>query len=143
VFNLYAIATAGGEPQRLTTSAESQFPEAYFPADDRVLYAQDSGGNELTHLFVLDGKATDLTPGEKVKAMFGGFSADGTWFWVSTNERDPKAFDVYRYSAKDYKRTLVFTNKRAGTSATSATTAGGSRSRRRGPTRTRMSSSAI
>ncbi|HSR98739.1 MAG TPA: S9 family peptidase [Kofleriaceae bacterium] len=111
-FNVYAIPTAGGEPQRLTTSNESQFGQSYFPADDRLLYSQDSGGNELSHIYVLDGqKSTDLTPGEKTKAAFSGFSADGKWFWLTTNERDPKSFDVYRYSAKDYKRELVFTNK--------------------------------
>src|SRR6185503_9718074 len=114
VFNLYAVPTGGGEPQRLTTSAESQFPVGYFPADDRVLYSQDSGGNELNHLYVLDGQqAKDLTPGDKTKAIFARFSADSKWFWVTTNERDPKAFDLYRYSAKDYKRELVFTNKDA------------------------------
>ena len=112
VFNLYAIPTAGGEPQRLTSSDTSQFAVSYFPDDDRVLYSQDGGGDELSHLYVLDGvQAKDLTPGAKVKAMFGGFSSDGTWFWASTNERDPKAFDVYRYAAKDYKRELLYTNR--------------------------------
>lgn len=114
VFNLYAIPTAGGDPQRLTTSTESQFAEAYFPTDDRLLYSQDTGGNELDHLYVLDGKqAKDITPGAKVKAVFLHFSADGQWFWVQTNERDPKAFDLYRYAAKNYKRELLFTNKDA------------------------------
>jgi dipeptidyl aminopeptidase/acylaminoacyl peptidase len=114
VFNLYAIPTAGGEPQRLTTSTESQFPVSYFPADDRLLYTQDTGGNELNHLYVLDGQqAKDITPGDKTKAQFVGFSADGAWFWATTNERDAKAFDVYRYSSKDYKRELVFSNKEA------------------------------
>jgi dipeptidyl aminopeptidase/acylaminoacyl peptidase len=112
VFNLYAIPTAGGEPQRLTTSSESQFAVRYFPGDDRVLYSQDSGGNELNHLYVLDGgQAKDLTPGDKTKAMFVRFSGDGAWFWAATNERDPKSFDLYRYSSKDYKRELLFTNK--------------------------------
>jgi len=84
----------------------------YFPADDRVLYTQDRGGNELNHLYVLDGQEVrDLTPGDKTKATFLRFSRDGAWFWVTTNERDPKLFDVYRYAAKDYKRELVFTNK--------------------------------
>src|SRR5882724_3843163 len=112
VFNLYAIPTAGGEPQRLTTSTESQFAVGYFPADDRLLYTQDTGGNELSHLYVLEGQqAKDLTPGDKVKANFVGWSGDGAWFWASTNERDPKVFDVYRYAAKGYQRELVFTNK--------------------------------
>lgn len=112
VYNLYAIPTAGGEPQRVTTSNESQFGVAYFPTDDRVLYTQDTGGNELNHLYVLEGQqAKDITPGDKTKANFLRFSADGKWFWATTNERDPKSFDVYRYSAKDYKRELVFNNK--------------------------------
>lgn len=115
VFNLYALPTAGGEPVRLTESKESQSPQAYFPADDRLLYSQDTaGGNEISHLWVLDGKtAKDLTPGDKTKAEFLGFSGDKQWFWVMTNERDPKAFDAYRYAAKDYKRELVYTNKAA------------------------------
>jgi dipeptidyl aminopeptidase/acylaminoacyl peptidase len=114
VWNLYAIPTAGGEPRRLTTSRESQFAMGYFPADDRLLYSQDTGGDELSHLFLLDGdKTTDLTPGPKVRAEFIGFSGDGSAFWASTNERDPKALDVYRYAARDLKRSLVFTNKDA------------------------------
>ncbi|HEX3763910.1 MAG TPA: S9 family peptidase [Kofleriaceae bacterium] len=114
VYNLYAIPVAGGEPQRLTTSNESQVGVGYFPTDDRVIYSQDGGGNELSHLYVLDGpNARDITPGDKTKATFLRFSSDGAWFWALTNERDPKAFDVYRYSAKDYKRELVFTNKDA------------------------------
>src|SRR3546814_9114785 len=37
------------------------------------------GGNELDHLYVreVDGTTRDLTPGEKVKAGFDGWSADG------------------------------------------------------------------
>jgi dipeptidyl aminopeptidase/acylaminoacyl peptidase len=116
VYNLYAVPTAGGEPVRLTTSNESQFAVGYFPADDRVLYSQDAGGNELSHLYVLDGAAVrDLTPGDKVKAQFIGFSGDGAGFWVATNERDAKAFDVYRYASRGYQRELVFTNKDAWT----------------------------
>jgi len=119
VFNLYWIDTAGGELQRLTKSNESQFAVGYFPADDRVLYSQDTGGNELNHLYVYEALSsdgdhvTDLTPGDKTKANFVGFSRDGAWFWVTTNERDPKAFDVYRYATKGYRRELVFTNNDA------------------------------
>ena len=61
----------------------------------------------------LDGKTRDLTPGEKAKASFEDWSADRTAFYVSTNERDPKAFDLYRYATKDYTRTLVFENRDA------------------------------
>ena len=41
--------------------------------------------------------ARDITPGENLKAGFNGFSADGEHFFVTTNERNPQAFDVYEY----------------------------------------------
>ena len=56
----------------------------------------------------LDGQERDLTPGEKLKATFQGFTAAGDAFYVLTNERDPRYFDLYRYDAKTYERTLVY-----------------------------------
>src|SRR3546814_20368521 len=71
--------------------------------------------SELDHLYVreVDGTTRDLTPGEKVKAGFDGWSADGKSFYVQTNERDPAAFDLYRYATDGYERTLVFRNNDA------------------------------
>lgn len=114
VFNLYAQAVAAGAPVALTQSkTDSHFALGYFPDDDRVLYTRDQGGNELNHLYVreLDGSERDLTPGEKLKARFHGWSSDGKALFVSTNERDPRFFDVYRYAAKGYARDLVFKNE--------------------------------
>jgi dipeptidyl aminopeptidase/acylaminoacyl peptidase len=58
----------------------------------------------------MDGKVRDLTPGQKLKAMFGGWSDDLKSFFVMTNERDPKFFDLYRYDATSYERTLHYKN---------------------------------
>jgi dipeptidyl aminopeptidase/acylaminoacyl peptidase len=113
VYNVYAIPVAGGTPSPLTASAtDTTFAVSYFPNDDRILYTRDAGGNELNHLYVreADGKERDLTPGEKLKAEFDGWTGDRTGFWVETNERDPKYFDLYRYDAKGYDRTLVYRN---------------------------------
>lgn len=113
VFNVYAQPVAGGAPTQLTKSTkDSHFALGYFPDDDRYLFGVDGGGNELTHIWVaeLDGTTKDLTPGDKVKAELLGFSKDKRAFYVTTNERDPKFFDVYRYATKDYARTLVFQN---------------------------------
>jgi len=52
----------------------------------------------------------DLIPGAKVKASFQGWSADGKTFWIASNERDPKTFDLYAYDADDYERRLIFQN---------------------------------
>lgn len=112
VFNLYVIPTEGGEPVPLSASSESTFSAGYFPRDERILFVRDRGGDENSHLFVreIDGTERDLTPGEKVKASFVGWSADGAKFWVTTNERDPRFFDLYEYAADGYARRLLFKN---------------------------------
>ena len=88
-------------------------PSRSFRNDDRILLTRDQGGNELNHLYVRTpaGEERDLTPGDKLKAQFARLDADGAAFYVSTNERDPKFFDIYRYDAKSYARTLLFENK--------------------------------
>ncbi len=112
IFNAYAVAAQEGSKEPLTKSEESTFAVSWFPDDRRVLITSDTGGNELDHLFVREesGEIRDLTPGDKLKAEFGGWSADRKYFYVVTNERDSKAFDLYRYSVKDYARTIVFRN---------------------------------
>ena len=114
IFNAYTIDAAGGKPAALTQSTtDTTFGVSYFPDDDRILYTRDKGGDENNHLFVreADGTEKDLTPGDKLKASFAGWRTDGTAFYVTTNERDPKFFDFYRYDAKTYARTLLFKNE--------------------------------
>ncbi|RMD89428.1 MAG: S9 family peptidase [Alphaproteobacteria bacterium] len=113
VFNAYAVDLSSGEKEPLTDStSDAVFGLSYFPADERVLFTRDQGGNELNHVFVReeDGTSRDLTPGERLKAGFLGWTASGDAFFVTSNERDPRAFDVYRYDATDYSRVLVFEN---------------------------------
>ncbi|MBA2303362.1 MAG: S9 family peptidase [Acidobacteria bacterium] len=114
IWNAYTIPVTGGEWSPVTTSStESTYAITYFLNDDRILLTRDQGGNELNHLYVrlADGQEKDLTPGAKLKAAFGGFTPDGDAFWVQTNERDPRFFDVYRYDAKTYERTLFYENR--------------------------------
>ncbi|WP_431099772.1 prolyl oligopeptidase family serine peptidase [Roseateles noduli] len=113
IFNVYSQSVDGGEPVALTKSTtESHYAVSYFRNDDRVLFTRDQGGNENNHLIVreLDGSERDLTPGDKVKAGFSGWSRDGDAFFVTTNERDARYIDVYRYDAKTYARTLIYQN---------------------------------
>ncbi|UGQ48302.1 S9 family peptidase [Massilia endophytica] len=114
IFNVYTMPVGGGKATPLTKSTvDSTFGIGYFRNDDRVLFTRDQGGNEQNHLYVreLDGSEKDLTPGEKLKASFFGWQEDGNAFFVVTNERDPKFFDVYRYDAKSYARTMVYKNE--------------------------------
>jgi hypothetical protein len=113
VFNVYALPLAGGEPVQVTRSTDNAtFAASYFPADDRILYTADQGGNELNHLYVrqADGNVRDLTPGEHLKAQFLGWSADGRSFFVSSNERNPQMFDVYAYDTATLERRLIWQN---------------------------------
>lgn len=114
IFNAYAIPVDGGEPIQLTNSTENSiFVRGYFPDDERFLYTSDQGGNELNHVYVreLNGPITDLTPGDKLKAVFYGWAWDDETFYIGTNERDRRYFDVYEYRADGYKRTMIFQNE--------------------------------
>ena len=114
IWNAYTIPVGGGDWTPVTTSTtDSTFAVSYFPNDDRILFTRDQGGNELNHLYVRmpDGQEKDLTPGQKLKASFGGFTPDGSAFWVQSNERDARYFDLYRYDAKTYERALVYKNE--------------------------------
>lgn len=113
VFNAYELDLSTGERKMLTDSdTNATFAISYFPDGNTTLYTADNGGDELNHVFVRmpDGTATDLTPGEQVKAAFLGWSEDRQYFYLLTNERDGKAFDVYRYQHDDFERGLYFQN---------------------------------
>jgi len=114
IFNAYALDIDSGEINALTTSTRDTIrPRSYFPGDDRIIYSADIGGNELSHLYILesDGTSIDLTPGDKVRASFASWSRSEDSFYVKTNERDPEANDLYEYQAEDYSRKLVFKNE--------------------------------
>jgi dipeptidyl aminopeptidase/acylaminoacyl peptidase len=114
VINLFSVPTAGGEARQLTRSTVSANRGlGYFPDGQRVLYGADNGGNEQTHLFVLspDGTSRDLTPGDKVKAEFLGWSHDDKSFFFGTTERDPHYFDVYEMPVDLSSRKMLFKNE--------------------------------
>lgn len=116
VANLYEMPLRpGAEPRALTASQETIRALGYFPDGERVLFSSDEGGNEITHIFVReqDGSIRDLTPGDRTKARFAGWSGDGASFFVTTNERDPRHFDLYEYSTADYGRRLMFVDEAA------------------------------
>ena len=114
IFNVYSVPVTGGASTQLTNSTkESTFAVSYFPNDARFLYEHDRGGNENTHLYLreLDGSERDLTPGDKVKANFLGWSFDRKSFFLSTNERDARFFDIYEMPLDTFKPALIYEDK--------------------------------
>lgn len=115
VFNAWSLPVDGGAPTPLTASTDvAHFAASYFPGDGRILYSADAGGggSELTHVYVReeDGTVRDLTPGDNVKAQFAGFSGDGGTIYLTSNARDPAAFDVIAVDARTYESRVVFEN---------------------------------
>lgn len=113
VYNAVAVPIDGGDPVPLTTSKkESVFAVSYFPDDERILYTADQGGNEMRHLYVreLDGNSKDLTPGERYMANFAGWNPDGKSFYIQTNQRNMRHFDLYEILVDGYETKLVFQN---------------------------------
>ena len=111
IFNVYSVPVTGGAATQLTSSTkESTYAVSYFPNDARFIYTYDRGGNENNHLFLreLDGTDRDLTPGEKVKANFLGWSHDRKSFFFSTNERDARFFDIYEMPIDSLKPSLIY-----------------------------------
>jgi dipeptidyl aminopeptidase/acylaminoacyl peptidase len=114
--NLYTMPAGGGPLTAITTSTTDVINGiGWFPGDERILYSSDHGGDELNHIFVreVDGAVRDLTPGAKTKAKFVGWAQDRKSFFLVTNERNPKYFDLYEYQAEGYQRRLLFTNDKA------------------------------
>ncbi|MEM6795087.1 MAG: S9 family peptidase [Acidobacteriota bacterium] len=115
VWNVYALSIDGEGREQLTSSEkESIFAIGYFPEDERFLYASDQGGNELNHVYVreLDGSVVDLTPGEGLRATFGGWARDYRSFFIGTNERDQRYVDFYEYQLEEgYPRELIYQNE--------------------------------
>jgi dipeptidyl aminopeptidase/acylaminoacyl peptidase len=111
IYNVYSVPVSGGTAAQLTNSTkESTFAVSYFPNDTRFLYTYDRGGNENNHIYLReqDGSERDLTPGDKVKANFLGWSHDRKTFFYSTNERDPRFFDIYEMPIDTFKPALIY-----------------------------------
>lgn len=113
VFNAYAVPIASGNPTMLTDSVDDAVDAiSYFPNDNRFLYLQDKGGNEILHIFVKeeDGSAKELTTGEQERAEFYGWANDGKSFFYGSNKRDPMFMDVYDMDIETYQSNLLFEN---------------------------------
>ena len=113
IFNIYEIDIKSGEKKQLTFSEkESYFALDEVPNSDLIMYTADKGGNENNHLYLLDkeGNSTDLTPGDKVKASFNGWTEDKKHMMYFSNLRDPRFFDMYKMNLETRESKMVYQN---------------------------------
>lgn len=113
IFNLYEVDLSNNSKTQITNSMqESFFAEGYVPGTKNIIYSADKGGNEISHLYLLDenGVNTDLTSGENEKAIFWKWSKDKTHMYYESNKRDSKYFDFYKMNLKDWSSELIYKN---------------------------------
>lgn len=99
IFNAYEINLETGEQNQLTNSTtDAIFSHSYFPADDRIVFSRDKGGNEITHIYVRDpdGSSRDLIQDSTAKASFYGWSYDKKSMYYGSNARDERFFDLLK-----------------------------------------------
>ncbi len=113
IYNAYTMPVAGGEATQLTDSTgNAVFALSFFPHDNRILYRSDQAGNEIWHLYVRDedGTVQELTPGEKARAVFYGWSHDEKSFFYGSNQRDTRFMDVYEMEIEGFTSTMIYRN---------------------------------
>ncbi|MGK2860503.1 MAG: S9 family peptidase [Chitinophagaceae bacterium] len=113
IFNAYKINLASGNKTQLTNSdKESVFADSFIPGTENIIYNSDKGGNENSHLFLrkADGTIKDLTPGEKEKASFWGWSRDNKFLYYTSNKRNPMFFDMYKMDTSNWTSIMIYKN---------------------------------
>ena len=97
---VWALDLSTGADRQLTFHDEKVALLRRSPADDRLIYGIDRGGDERQQLLLIDPHDTSPNPRELTANPaaihdFGGWSADGTRIAYAANDRDEAHFDVY------------------------------------------------
>lgn len=113
IFNAYTVSVEGGEPTQITQSMDDAvFALSFFSKDERILYLSDKGGNEIYHIYLReeDGTVRDLTPFEKARSMFYGWSFDEKSFFFGSNKRDQRFMDIYEMDIETFTPEMIYQN---------------------------------
>ena len=116
--NIFVQALDGsrpvGEPRQLSFETARDIANYFWKGGDTLLYTKDFGGDENFHVVAVDaasGKVTDLTPFDGVRAaVIDALPDDPQHVLVQHNQRDKRAFDVWRVNVKTGAQTLVAQN---------------------------------
>ncbi len=108
---VWRISSKSGWPDQLTFFPSSVSTVSWSPAGDTILVTADNNGDEQFQFYIVrpDGTSISaLTKNPKVRHGFGGWSADGSTIYYSSNARNPQFFDCYLMDVKSGKDRLVF-----------------------------------
>jgi len=114
IFNVYELNIADTSFKPLTRSkTDSYFSMDYLPGTSKFIYSADQGGNENSHLYLMkqgDTVAKDLTPWPGSANSFYGWSDDKKSMYVSSNQRNPRFFDIWKLDTATWKPTMLYQN---------------------------------
>jgi len=93
---VWAMDRDGGNPRPVTDHGEKTWKLSRSPADERVLWAVDAGGDERHQLYLreADGSVRQLTDAPHVIHEFGCWAPDGSSIAFAANDRDERFFDI-------------------------------------------------
>jgi dipeptidyl aminopeptidase/acylaminoacyl peptidase len=115
IYNAYELSIADTTAIALTESTkESIYTVDYLPGSSKFIYSADEGGNENSHLFLMDRKSNnpkDITPWANSANSFIGWSQDKKSMYINSNKRDVKYFDILKLDTLTWKPTILYQNE--------------------------------
>ncbi len=112
--NIYVRKIGNDKITRVTNSTERDIPWYFWKGNNRLIYINDSKGDENFRLYGVDkdGKnAKDLTPFEKVRVgIVDDLEENPNEMLIQMNKRNPKIFDVYRINVNTGKMKKIAEN---------------------------------
>lgn len=115
IYNAYELSIADTTAIALTKSTkESIYTVDYLPGSSKFIYSADEGGNENSHLFLMDRKTNtpkDITPWANSANSFIGWSQDKKSMYINSNKRDVKYFDILKLDSLTWKPTILYQNE--------------------------------
>ncbi len=105
-----------GEEQavRVTSVTERDIPGFFWANDNRIVYSLDQGGDENFHLYAVDRDGQhqlDLTPFPETRAgVVDDLRDDPQHMLIQHNQRDKRAFDVFRVDVASGELTQLVEN---------------------------------
>lgn len=112
--NIHVLKQGTTDTVRVTSVTHRDIFGYFWKGNTRILYLQNTGGDENDHLFGVDpdGKnARDLTPFPGIKTMIVDQMKDNeTDVLIGLNKRNPQVFDVYRLNTVTGAMTMVAEN---------------------------------
>jgi dipeptidyl aminopeptidase/acylaminoacyl peptidase len=112
--NIHVQKIGEDEVVRVTNATERDIAGYLWKGNNRIIYVQDTKGDENYRLFGVDKDGTnqkDLTPFEKVRVgIVDDLEENDTEMLIQMNKRDPRVFDVFRINVNTAEMAKVAEN---------------------------------